>query len=245
MKAVTLIQVCSAEDEHDSASLMRRVQEMNCILQGVQAHYAESDVYVVTDQLYAGLNGNTREFRSHFNRVWDSNAHPCTEKVFRTWWLSWVEMLQFELNYIVGLEQSCDKADRESSENAHRTWDSYLKGLRVQVDNTVRIMQEVRHEVLKIIPTLDLPGFPDVPKAAELTPDDKRWIKTAAEVVADVEMERGRHEAIRELARQYHQKDGELEFDPDAKVSEGEENGAYVQGWKWVSFRDTALDKVS
>ncbi len=29
-------------------------------------------------------------------------------------------------------------------------------------------------------------------------------------------------------------RDGVLEFDPDAKVSAGADNGAYVQCWAWV-----------
>ena len=37
--------------------------------------------------------------------------------------------------------------------------------------------------------------------------------------------------------------DGELELDPDAVVSEGGDNGAYVQVWAWVSFAGTTLDK--
>jgi len=55
-----------------------------------------------------------------------------------------------------------------------------------------------------------------------------------------------RNEAIRELACEQHDlqsKEGELEIDSDAKVSEGDDNGAYVQAWVWVSFADTEFDK--
>jgi hypothetical protein len=38
-------------------------------------------------------------------------------------------------------------------------------------------------------------------------------------------------------------KDGDLELDNGAKVSEGDENGAYIQVWMWVSFEGTKLDK--
>ena len=38
-------------------------------------------------------------------------------------------------------------------------------------------------------------------------------------------------------------RDGELELDSDAKVSEGDDNGAYVQAWMWVPFEGTDLDK--
>lgn len=36
---------------------------------------------------------------------------------------------------------------------------------------------------------------------------------------------------------------GEVEFADDAMVSEGDDNGAYVQGWVWVPFARTPLDK--
>lgn len=37
--------------------------------------------------------------------------------------------------------------------------------------------------------------------------------------------------------------DGETEVDDDAIVSEGDDNGAYVQAWVWVSFAGTPFDK--
>lgn len=40
-------------------------------------------------------------------------------------------------------------------------------------------------------------------------------------------------------------RDGELELDQNAKISEGDDNGAYIQTWMWVSFDDTDLDKDS
>ena len=52
-----------------------------------------------------------------------------------------------------------------------------------------------------------------------------------------------RKNAIIYLARQQHWKDGEVEIDDDAKVSEGPSNGAYVQAWVWVDFTRTKLDK--
>ena len=51
------------------------------------------------------------------------------------------------------------------------------------------------------------------------------------------------HDKIRKMADAKLGKDGELEFDSDAKVSEGEDNGAYVQAWAWISFVGTDLDK--
>ncbi len=52
-----------------------------------------------------------------------------------------------------------------------------------------------------------------------------------------------RDTAIRDLAREQQHVDGELEFDHGATISEGDDNGAYVQAWAWVSFSGTPLDK--
>lgn len=53
-----------------------------------------------------------------------------------------------------------------------------------------------------------------------------------------------RKERIFELARNNPMlRDGELELDENAKISEGDDNGAYIQTWMWVSFDDTDLDK--
>jgi hypothetical protein len=37
--------------------------------------------------------------------------------------------------------------------------------------------------------------------------------------------------------------EGELEMDENAVVSEGDDNGAYVMTWSWVSFEGSDLDK--
>ncbi len=52
-----------------------------------------------------------------------------------------------------------------------------------------------------------------------------------------------RDEVIRALAKLTLEKEGELEIDDDAVVSESDENGAYVQAWAWVSFSGTPLTK--
>lgn len=52
-----------------------------------------------------------------------------------------------------------------------------------------------------------------------------------------------RDNEIRALASEMHHRDGELEIDPDAIVSEGDDNGAYVAAWVWVDFSCTELDK--
>lgn len=57
-----------------------------------------------------------------------------------------------------------------------------------------------------------------------------------------------REQRIRELALEqhcsnYYSDHSYPEIEDDAKVSEGEDNGAYVQAWVWVDFTDTELDK--
>jgi hypothetical protein len=53
-----------------------------------------------------------------------------------------------------------------------------------------------------------------------------------------------RRQQILAIARQSpNLRDGELELDDNAKVSEGDDNGAYVQTWMWVPFDGTPLDK--
>lgn len=51
-----------------------------------------------------------------------------------------------------------------------------------------------------------------------------------------------RNSAIRAMAQE-EGRDGELEVDDGAIVSEGEDNGAYVQAWVWVDFYGTPLNK--
>lgn len=50
-----------------------------------------------------------------------------------------------------------------------------------------------------------------------------------------------RDEKIIELAIDQHPEG--IEFSEDALVSEGDDNGCYVQAWVWVDFAGTALDK--
>lgn len=45
---------------------------------------------------------------------------------------------------------------------------------------------------------------------------------------------------ILDMARQ-HESEGDLELDDDAVISLGDDNGAYVQMWKWVDFAGTEL----
>ena len=52
-----------------------------------------------------------------------------------------------------------------------------------------------------------------------------------------------RAERIIQLAKERFEKDGELEFDDEPKMSESDDNGAYVQAWVWIDFTSTELDK--
>jgi hypothetical protein len=52
-----------------------------------------------------------------------------------------------------------------------------------------------------------------------------------------------RQEYIRDLAKQQHAEDGVCEIDHNALISEGDDNGTYVQAWVWVDFAGTQLDK--
>jgi hypothetical protein len=44
-------------------------------------------------------------------------------------------------------------------------------------------------------------------------------------------------EQYRQMARALHGRDGEIEIDDNADVSRGNDPGAYVQAWVWVSTR--------
>ena len=52
-----------------------------------------------------------------------------------------------------------------------------------------------------------------------------------------------RRSLIRQMAINEHVDGGRTEIHTDAEISEGEDNGAYVQAWVWVSFAGTELDK--
>ena len=52
-----------------------------------------------------------------------------------------------------------------------------------------------------------------------------------------------RNQIIINLAQEEYDKDITCEIDDNAKISEGNDNGAYVQAWVWVDFEGTELDK--
>lgn len=52
-----------------------------------------------------------------------------------------------------------------------------------------------------------------------------------------------RNVTIVEMAKSEHEDEGTIEVDDNAIVSEGDDNGAYVEAWVWVSFSGTPYDK--
>lgn len=52
-----------------------------------------------------------------------------------------------------------------------------------------------------------------------------------------------RRRQILEMARRQFQVEGTLEIDNNAKISDGDDNGAYVAAWVWASFENTPLDR--
>lgn len=59
----------------------------------------------------------------------------------------------------------------------------------------------------------------------------------------ETKKEKVRNDQIREFAKTMYEDEGDLEIDETAVVSEGNDNGAYVQMWKWIDFAGTALCK--
>ena len=43
---------------------------------------------------------------------------------------------------------------------------------------------------------------------------------------------------FRSRARKLYHQDGQIEIDSDARVSMGDDNGAYVQAWVWVPLNE-------
>ena len=57
-----------------------------------------------------------------------------------------------------------------------------------------------------------------------------------------MQAEERRFEII-ELARKQRQLEGAIEIDDNALLSEGNDNGCYVQAWVWLDFAGTKFDK--
>ena len=45
-----------------------------------------------------------------------------------------------------------------------------------------------------------------------------------------------------QAARRNHASDGDLEFDSNAIVSTGDDPGAYVMGWKWITDEEAGVE---
>lgn len=73
-------------------------------------------------------------------------------------------------------------------------------------------------------------AFPETPQ-----PDLPYGRRTAQDTERD--------NLIVQIARDNHERDGVLEIDSPTVISEGDDNGAYVQAWVWVGFDGTELDK--
>jgi hypothetical protein len=66
---------------------------------------------------------------------------------------------------------------------------------------------------------------------------------TAEEAITQNEFDR--REIVAMAKDEYEGYDGDIQVDGNAVVSHGEDNGAYVQAWVWVSFDGTRFDKDS
>jgi len=85
--------------------------------------------------------------------------------------------------------------------------------------------------------------FQDLLTAARTVNNPPAALSAAIEA-ADKHLDDPRREQIVEMARESLGREGAIEFDDDAVVSEGSDNGAYVEGWIWVDFEGTPLDKA-
>jgi hypothetical protein len=68
------------------------------------------------------------------------------------------------------------------------------------------------------------------------SPEETAHIDAAHEVET-------RRVAIVKMAKDQCVSEGLLEVDDNATLSEGDDNGTYVQAWVWVDFTDTPFDK--
>ena len=85
--------------------------------------------------------------------------------------------------------------------------------------------------------------FQDLLTAARTVKNPPAALSAAIEA-AEKHFDDPRREQIVEMAQETLGREGAIEFDDDAVVSEGSDNGAYVEGWIWVDFAGTPLDKA-
>jgi hypothetical protein len=85
-------------------------------------------------------------------------------------------------------------------------------------------------------------SFQDLLTAARTVQNPPLALREAIEA-AEKHLDDPRREQIVEMASETLAREGAIEFDDDAIVSEGSDNGAYVEGWIWLDFSGTPLDK--
>jgi hypothetical protein len=74
-----------------------------------------------------------------------------------------------------------------------------------------------------------------------MCPKDHEWLtKMTDRDNAQEDPDFGKY---RDAAKKLHHREGELEIDDDAIVSKGEDPGAYVQAWIWVSNSDAGVEE--
>ena len=79
-----------------------------------------------------------------------------------------------------------------------------------------------RDEILQVLEALQANGKTQIASVVE-----ERLRQEAQDVIID--------SRYQNAAKSIYQVDGELEFDPSAVISKGEDAGAYVMGWQWVA----------
>ena len=85
-------------------------------------------------------------------------------------------------------------------------------------------------------------SFQDLLTAARTVENPPAALSAAIQAV-EKHLDDPRREQIVEIAQESLGREGAIEFDDDAIVSEGSDNGAYVEGWIWLDFSGTPLDK--
>jgi len=86
------------------------------------------------------------------------------------------------------------------------------------------------------------------PHYSQCEADDVRVLALLlmAEIAADAEhpmTKEERRQAIVARAQDEYHDEGFIEVDDNAKLSEGDDNGTYVQAWVWMDFACTQFDK--
>lgn len=158
---------------------------------------------------------------------------------------------------------AANQADREALQSLHELIDGALPNFRgvpcpmASARLGLKMLVEQRDELAKRLTVLERvvsaankrqhAGLKVEPQTwGELYDEAQRSValleKVATSQAEDTD-ELNRRLAIVELAREEYEREGELEIDDNAKLSEGSDNGAYVASWVWMSFAGTRFDK--